>query len=99
MISVGECALWVLFAPNCISQVPHLRQANCGLARLLGTKIPPQNPLAVLGYNVNSPKAHRAYGTYKAYRRLRTVKTLKTYNNFQFSIFNSWVLNPNILRY
>ena len=45
----GECALRVLFAPPFASQVPHLRQANCGLARLVGTKITSQNPLAGWG--------------------------------------------------
>ncbi|MBO5805816.1 MAG: hypothetical protein J6R10_03040, partial [Tidjanibacter sp.] len=42
------CALWVLFAPSFGSQVPHLRLVNCGLAPLLGTKIPPQNPADLL---------------------------------------------------
>ena len=36
----------MLFAPNCASQLPHLRPANCGVARLFGTKSPSQNPLA-----------------------------------------------------
>ena len=36
------CALRVLFALHFASQVPHLRLVNCGLARLRGTKIPPQ---------------------------------------------------------
>ena len=43
---MGECALWVLFAPPFASQVPHLPLVNCGLARLRGTKITSQNPLA-----------------------------------------------------
>ena len=30
----------MLFAPLFASQVPHLRPANCGLARSIGTKIP-----------------------------------------------------------
>ena len=42
----GERALRVLFAPNYASQLPHLRPANCGVARLFGTKSPSQNPLA-----------------------------------------------------
>ena len=43
------CALRVLFAPPFASQVPHLRLVNCGLARLRGTKIPPQIAPEFLG--------------------------------------------------
>ena len=50
-----ECALWVLFAPNFRERHPHLRQANCGVAPLFGTKIPPQNPLAGSGVVAQKP--------------------------------------------
>ena len=41
---VGECALWVLFAPTFGSQVPHLPLVNCGLARSDWHKNPSTKP-------------------------------------------------------
>ena len=74
MIYFSESALRVLFAPNCISQVPHLRQANCGLAHLFGTKIPSQNPLAGGVEQTPHPRPSQALHLLRDMHSLRELK-------------------------
>ena len=83
----SKCALRVLFAPSYASQVPHLRQANCGLARLFGTKSPSQNPLAGGVEQTAHPRPSQALHLLRDMHSLREWKILVLLVFLVFPVF------------